>query len=240
MRTSAHGRESDTKLPVGSRCETTNGWPARSQREVPKSRRLRDSLWLAAFCAGIAGCPAPVRAADPPPAETPWLARSMSMAGGALTSLGAGVVSVWNGAGRLVTPAQPLESMPELISDDDRRFFAVLNAIGLRLSEIKVGGTLVASSSYRLVAAREPSPGDLERGERLLDEYRSAASGVRAGAKERIAQAVIDLAGDTGFVLTAVVIELSPWPSASYEMNARERPPEAAERRVVNGVRPQQ
>jgi hypothetical protein len=225
MRTSVHGGQTETTLPVRQRGETPRRRRAWCWPGLPASRRLRDSLRLAVCCAGIAGCPAPVRAADPPPAETPWLARSMSVAGDALTSLGAGAVSVWNGAGRLVTPAQPLESMPELLSDDDRRFFAVLNEIGLRLSEIKVGGTLVASSSYRLVAAREPSAGDLERGERLLDEYRAKASGVRAGAKERIAKAVVDLAGDTGFVLAAVVVELSPWPSASYEMHAREQPP---------------
>jgi hypothetical protein len=51
-----------------------------------------------------------------------------------------------------------------------------------------------------------------------------------------MARAILDVAGDNGFVLTAVVIELWPWPSVQYEISARNRPPEAAERRVIDAT----
>jgi hypothetical protein len=129
--------------------------------------------------------------------------------------------------------------LPGQISDDDKRFFAALNAVGLELSEIKVGGGTFSHSSYRFVAARDPSDVDLQRGERELEDYTARAGGLRAAAKQRIIRAVLDVAGDKNFILTAVVVDLWPWPSVSYEMTARNRPPEAGERRVIDATQPQ-
>jgi len=212
-------------------------------RACPRQTR---TAWVLAtlLCTGADGLPTPTRAAPATPAapesaETSWLTQSATAVGDALKSLGADAASVWSSVTGVATSSQPFESLPPMLSDDDRTFFAVLDAAGLQLSEIKVGGTMLSSTTYRLVAAREPSAADLEHAEQMLSDYRATSGGLRAAAKQRIARAVLDLAGDKGFVLTAVVIGLSPWPSASYEMDARNRPPEAAERRVLDGLRTQ-
>jgi hypothetical protein len=109
----------------------------------------------------------------------------------------------------------------------------------LQLSEIKVGGGTFSHSSYRFVAARDPSDVDIQRAERKLDEYRSSVGGLRAAAKQRIVRAILDVAGDKGFILTAVVIDMWPWPSVNYEISARNRPPEPGERRVIDATQSQ-
>jgi hypothetical protein len=112
-----------------------------------------------------------------------------------------------------------------LIADDDRPFFAVLEAAGLQLGEVRIAGTVLRSTEYRLVASRKPSPTDLERAEHAFEIFRTQQSGLRAGAKERIVRTALDLVADRNFVLTAVTIELTPWPSAKYEVHAREHAP---------------
>lgn len=192
------------------------------------------AAWLAALplCLVLAG---PVRAADAPPADaTPaWLSQSAQAVGEAMRSAGSAAASAWSATTGLLTSPQPYDALPERIGDDDRQFFDALEAIGLRLSEVKVSGTLISHSSYRFVAAREPSNADIGLAQRKLEEYRAASGGLRARAKQRILGAVLELAGERDFVVTAVDVDLSPWPSAEYEMNARGRPPEAGERRVI-------
>jgi hypothetical protein len=73
----------------------------------------------------------------------------------------------------------------------------------------------------------------------MLDDYREQASGLRAAAKQRIVRSILDVAGDKSFLLTAVVIDMWPWPSVNYEITARNRPPEASERRVVDAAQQQ-
>lgn len=202
---------------------------------TPAFRRHASRGWLLAslLCAAL-----PAHAADPAPAApTSWLSQSVAIADAVYQSTKSGVASAWGAVTGLMTPSQPYEALPDLLSDDDRRFFAVLDAVGLKLSEVKFGGVVMSSSQYRFVAAHEPSVADFERAARALDAYRATAGGLRAGAKERIARNILDLAGDRNLLLTAVAIELSPWPNASYEMNARSRPPEASERRVMDGAR---
>jgi hypothetical protein len=80
---------------------------------------------------------------------------------------------------------------------------------------------------------------DIQRAERKLDEYRSSVGGLRAAAKQRIVRAILDVAGDKGFILTAVVIDMWPWPSVNYEISARNRPPEPGERRVIDATQSQ-
>jgi hypothetical protein len=201
------------------------------------SLRLRCPPWMraAALCGALAGLPGAARAAEPAPDPSSWLTQSVAAVSGTLKSAGAEAASAWSAVTAMVTPSQSVEALPDLISDDDQRFFAVLNALGLQLTEIKLGSSFVASSTYRFVAVREPSIADSERAERKLADYRAAVGGVRAGVKQRIARSVLDLAGDKGFLLSAVVIELSAWPSAHYEMSARDRRDQTADRRVVDG-----
>ena len=192
-----------------------------------------------AYCAVVLSAltlPNIARAAELPPGAAPWYENPLAMMDGAAKAAGSAARSAWAGVSGLLSGSEPYDYMPSQISEDDRRFFATLNALGLQLSEIRVGGGMLSHSSYRFVAARDPSDIDIQRAERKLAEFRTTSGGLRNGAKQRIAQAVLDVAGDNGFVLTAVVIELWPWPSVQYEISARDRPPEAAERRVIDAT----
>jgi len=180
------------------------------------------------------------QAADMPAQDPgPWYLHPLSVVGGAVKAVGSAAGSAWSGVASWFGGSDPYDYLPSQVSDDDRRFFATLQALGLQLSEIKVGGGTFSHSSYRFVAAREPSDADIQNAERRLEEYRIAAGGLRAGAKQRIARAVLDVESDRSFLLTAVVVELWPWPTVSYEMNARNRPPEAGERRVIDAIQQQ-
>ena len=160
-------------------------------------------------CAALAGAPVAARAADsaaPPFGSSAsgssssgssgaagtdggsWLLRPVWAIGGAVKSIGSGAASVWGAVAGLATPFRPSEALPDQIGDDDRRFFAVLNSVGLQLGEIKVEGTLISYSNYRFVATRQPSVADLERAERKFAEYRANSGGPRGWAKQRIAR----------------------------------------------------
>jgi hypothetical protein len=177
------------------------------------------------------------RAADAPVTDTgPWYLHPLSVVGGAAKAIGSAADSVWVSISSVFGGGDPYDYLPSQISDDDRRFFATLDALGLQLGEIKVGGGTFSHSSYRFVAARDPSDVDIERAERKLEEYRNAAGGLRASAKQHIVRSILDVAGDKGFILTAVNIDLWPWPSVNYEITARNRPPEVSERRVIDAT----
>ena len=176
--------------------------------------------------------PGAARSAEP----AAWYEQPLAAVSSAAKAVGAAADSAWAGIAGLFGGSDPYDYMPSQLSEDDRRFFATLDALGLQLAEIKVGGGTLSHSSYRFIAAREPSDVDIERAERKLEEFRAKSGGLRNGAKQRIARAILDVAGDKGFVLTAVVIELWPWPAVQYEMSARNRPPEASERRVINAT----
>lgn len=189
------------------------------------------------LCLAFAGN---ARAADAPAQNAgPWYLHPLSIVGGAVQAVGSAAGSVWTGIASLFGGSDPYNYLPGQINDDDRRFFATLEALGLQLSEIKVGGGTFSHSSYRFVAAREPSDVDIQSAERKLEDYRSSVGGLRAGAKQRIVRAILDVEGDKNFILTAVVVELWPWPSVNYEINARNRPPEPGERRVIDATQPQ-
>jgi hypothetical protein len=157
--------------------------------------------------------------------DASWWSRSAATAGVALHSLDEHAASVWASAAELFSSSPSSAVAPSLIADDDRPFFAVLEAAGLQLGEVRIAGTVLRSTEYRLVASRKPSPTDLERAEHAFEIFRTQQSGLRAGAKERIVRTALDLVADRNFVLTAVTIELTPWPSAKYEVHAREHAP---------------
>jgi hypothetical protein len=201
---------------------------------------MRQAIRCAALLLLCLGCIGNARAADAPAQNAaPWYLHPLSVVGGAVQAVGTAAGSVWTGIASFFGGSDPYAYLPGQISDDDRRFFDTLQALGLQLSEIKVGGGTFSHSSYRFVAAREPSDVDIQSAERKLEDYRNGAGGLRAGAKQRIARAILDVEGDKSFILTAVVVDMWPWPSVNYEMNARNRPPEPGERRVIDGTQPQ-
>jgi len=189
---------------------------------------------LLLLCLALSGN---ARAADA--SSDSWVLRPTEAIGGAVKAVGSAVGSAWASVTSVFAGSDPYEYLPERISDDDKTFFATLEALGLQLSEIKVGGGMFSHSSYRFVASRDPSDVDIQRAERKLEEYRNSAGGLRAGIKQRIVRSILDVAGDRNFILTAVVVELWPWPSVSYEISARNRPPEAGERRIIGATRTQ-
>jgi len=63
-----------------------------------------------------------------------------------------------------------------------------------------------------------------------------AASGFRARAKQKIARQALDTALGGGFTIAAMEITLSPWPDATYQLTARNRPPELGERRIIENT----
>jgi hypothetical protein len=180
--------------------------------------------------------PIGARAAEP---SDSWFFRSEGAVLDAAKAVGTTVGSVWYGVTSIFSASAPYDYLPGQISDDDRRFFANLEAVGLQLAEIRVGTGTFSHSSYRFVAARDPSDVDIQRAEHMLADYRASAGGLRAGAKQRIVQAVLDVAGDRSFILTAAEVELWPWPSVSYEITARNRPPEVSERRIIGALQTQ-
>lgn len=189
---------------------------------------------LLSLLAGSGGALAAEKATQVP--DPMWYMHPTEIVGSAAGAVGSAVGSVWSGMSRMVWAGDPYDYLPGQISDDDRLFFATLEELGLRLSTINVGGGMLSHSSYRFVAAREPSEVDIERTERKLEEYRDNASGMRSIAKEHIVRSILDVAGDKGFILGAVVIDLWPWPSARYEISDRNRPPEFSERSVIGAT----
>ena len=198
--------------------------------------RHRASHWTSLALLLCLAVPGGARAAEP---GDSWVVRSEGAVIFAAKAIGGTIGSAWNGIASAFWGSEPSDYLPGQISDDDRRFFANLEAVGLQLAEVKVGSSTFSRTSYRFVAAREASDVDIQRAEKMLTEYRAAVGGLRVAAKQRIVQAVIDIAGDRSFILTAAVIELSPWPSVSYEISARNRPPEASERRITGAMQTQ-
>src|SRR5690349_11150192 len=81
------------------------------------------------------------RAADaPPPDAGEWYTHPLSIIGSAAKAVGSAAGSVWASIGGLFGGSDPYEYLPNQVSDDDRRFIAVMDALGLQLGEIKVGG----------------------------------------------------------------------------------------------------
>jgi hypothetical protein len=161
--------------------------------------------------------------------EAGFINRSASAVADTARSLGAAIAST---VGSLTQSDQ----LPPQLSDDDRRFFAVLETLGLQLAEVNVGKGWLGSVTYRFVPAREPSDVDMDRAERKLTEYQELGGGLRYRAKQKIARSTVDTALTGGFTITAMDIVLWPWPDAGYQLTARNRPPEAGERRVIESA----
>lgn len=161
-------------------------------------------------------------AADPPVSETPpWLSDAAKSASDAARAAGAAVGGWWQDLTTAVVPGGPAGQLPAQISDEDKTFFAILDAIGLKLTDVKVGTGILSNATYRFVATREPTDNDVQRAEQMLRDYRDAESGIRSRAKQRIARSVLDTVASAGFSLASIEVTLQPWPDASYHVVAR-------------------
>ncbi len=161
-------------------------------------------------------------AADPPAPDTPpWLSDAAKTAGDAARAAGAAVGGWWQDLTTAVVPGGPAGQLPAQIGDEDKTFFAILDAIGLKLTDVKVGTGLLSNASYRFVATREPTDNDVQRAEQLLRDYREAESGIRSRARQRIARSALDTVASAGFSLASIEVTLQPWPDASYHVIAR-------------------
>lgn len=192
------------------------GWMPRSRLRSLLKGGLRSTLTLL-LTAQVAF------AADPPVSDTPpWLSDAAKSASDAARAAGATVGGWWQDLTTAVTPGGPAGQLPAQISDEDKTFFAILEAIGLKLTDVKVGAGLLPTASYRFVAGREPSDDDVLRAEQMLREYREKESGLRSRAKQRIARATLDTVATAGFSLASIEVTLQPWPDASYHVVARQ------------------
>ena len=167
----------------------------------------------------------PSRAAEPSREYPPWFSDPARAATDAARSVGSTLEGWWQGLSGWVTPDGSGSLLSAQVSDDDRRFFAILEAIGLKLTEVSVGKGVFPVATYRFTAAQEPSDEDVQRAEVLLRAYRDDAAGFRPRAKQRIARSVLDAAASAGFTLSSVEVTLSPWPDASYQVVARTNAP---------------
>jgi hypothetical protein len=126
---------------------------------------------------------------------------------------------LWNdavgGLGPAGTPAQ--------LSDEDKRFFAILETAGLRLTEFEIGKGVAPTSTYRFVAANDPTDAALAKAEALWRAYRDGADGMRARAKQKIARQALDTMATQGMALKSMDVTLTPWPDASYQVGVKAR-----------------
>jgi hypothetical protein len=169
-----------------------------------------------------ASAAAPALAAEPPGQESNFLSDATKSAGEMARSASETMGGWWQDlTGSATSGGGPAAYLPGQISEDDKRLFAVFDAIGLKLTDVIVSNGVFSSATYRFAATREPSDDDVRQAESLLREYREEASGMRARAKQRIARATLDTFATAGFVLSTMELSLWPWPDASYHVTAR-------------------
>ncbi len=182
-----------------------------------------------AWAQGSPPPPAPAPAPTPspaPPARPGMTAEDLAkhaeelarQAGEAAKSVGGAIGGVWNDVTGMIGSGSAAQHLPTQISDEDKRFFAILETIGLRLKEVTVPKGVMGGASYRFEAAREPTEADIAKAEELLRAYRTADDGLRSRARQKIARSALDTVSTAGYVLAGVDVTLSPWPDASYQI----------------------
>lgn len=142
-------------------------------------------------------------------------------AGEAAKSMGSALGGLMNDAAGMVGAPNPTGHLPPQISDEDRRFFAILEAIGLRLKDVTVTKGMLGSANYRFEATREPTEAEIATAETLLRAYRDSDDGLRSRARQKIARSALDTVATAGYVLSGMEVTLSPWPDASYQITAK-------------------
>lgn len=162
-----------------------------------------------------------------------WLATAAATMGDVIDGAGAAL----RGAGSFVLPEAPFDFVPERLQESDLAFIAMMQSIGLTLSEIEAGGTLLPDVRYRFLASREPSEGDFARAQRAVALHQARYSGLRAIAQRRIMQTVLEAAEGGRFQVSVLEIGVRPWPSVRYVLSARERPLAENDRRMLEALR---
>jgi hypothetical protein len=122
--------------------------------------------------------------------------------------------------GLFVDP-DPFDYLPEQLSERGRMFLALMEAAGYRLAEIDAGEGLLGDVTYRFKLQRAPSAGDLERVRRGLAEHESRFSGATARAERRALRGLLAVADAPGFQVSAVRMDLLPWPEVRFHLTAR-------------------
>ena len=112
-----------------------------------------------------------------------------------------------------------------------------MDTAGYRLAGIDTSGNVLAHVDYRFVQERTPSADDLDRVRRGLALHRARYGGAMAAVQGRVLQGVLAVADTPGFRVTAVDIEVLPWPSAVFHLTAADRPLTAGEQQILNELR---
>ena len=166
----------------------------------------------------------------------------------AVASASSAANSAWNGTlsaiagswaaltGRLGAP-DPFDYLPEQLSPQGQSFLGLMDTAGYRLAGIDTSGNVLAHVDYRFVQERTPSADDLDRVRRGLALHRARYGGAMAAVQRRVLQGVLAVADTPGFRVTAVDIEVLPWPSAVFHLTAADRPLTAGEQQILNELR---
>ena len=133
-----------------------------------------------------------------------------------------GTGGLWTAATSLFATPDPFDYLPEQMPNRDRRFLALMEAAGYRLAAIDTDEGLFGRVRYHFEQQRASSPNDLERVRRGLVEHRAHHSGAIASAQRRALLALLMVGDAPGFQVTAVSIDLRPWPKVSFHLTARD------------------
>lgn len=142
-------------------------------------------------------------------------------AGEAAKSVGNALGGLMNDVSGMVGGAGATAHLPAQLSEEDRRFFAILEAIGLRLKDVTVEKGVLGSANYRFEATQDPTPAEIAKAEELLRAYRTAEDGLRSRARQKIARSALDAVSTAGYTLAGMEVTLAPWPDASYQIAAK-------------------
>jgi hypothetical protein len=121
----------------------------------------------------------------------------------------------------LFVDRDPYDYLPEQLSERDRMFLALMEAAGYGLAEIDIGEGVLGEVTYRFNMQRAPSAGDLERVRRGLAAHEERTSGATARAQRRALSGLLAVADAPQFQVSAVRIDLLPWPAVRFHLTAR-------------------
>lgn len=165
----------------------------------------------------------------PPPAKPGVTADDLAktaedlarQAGDAAKSVGNALGGLMNDVSGMVGGAGATAHLPAQLGEEDRRFFTILETIGLRLKDVTVEKGVLGSANYRFEATRDPTPAEIAKAEELLRAYRTAEDGLRSRARQKIARSALDTVSTAGYALAGMEVTLAPWPDASYQITAK-------------------
>lgn len=200
----------------------------RQSSTLPIGRRIARLAAAATIAAALGGV-SPAAAAP----GASWIDGTLSWMSGTWHTIGEVAGAAWSRAATYVLPEAPLDWLPDRMSERDRAFLAAMQAAGYRLATAETGGGLLPTVQYRFVLDREPTPPDIERTRRMLEDHGDRFWGLSAMSQRRILRSLIEASGSSMMRVSAVEIGLRPVPWIRYELAAIERPLEDADRRLL-------